>query len=75
MDDALHMAPLFAGLDNDSADALRATMSDVDLPRGRVLFHEGDVGDALFVTVSGKIKLVRKANDGRENLLAVRGTG
>jgi len=75
MDDALHMAPLFAGLDNDAADALRSTMTEVELARGRMLFQEGDPGDALYVMISGKIKLVRKANDGRENLLAVLGPG
>ena len=75
MDDALHMAPLFAGLENDAADELRANMTDVDLARGRILFHEGDPGDALYVVVSGKIKLGRKSPDGRENLLAVLGPG
>lgn len=75
MDDALHMAPLFAGLDNDAADALRSNMTEVELARGRMLFQEGDPGDALYVMITGKIKLVRKANDGRENLLAVLGPG
>ncbi len=75
VDEALHTAPLFAGLDDDAADALRATMTDVDLPRGRALFREGDTGDALYTVVSGKVKLGRKAADGRENLLAILGPG
>ena len=39
------------------------------------MFHEGDPGDALYVIEAGKIKLARRAADGRENLLAILGPG
>ena len=68
-------APLFAGLEREAADALVATMAPVELARGEVLFHEGEPGDRLYVVRDGKIKLGRRSNDGRENLLAVLGPG
>ena len=40
-----------------------------------MLFHEGDTEDRLYVVVSGKIKLGRSGSAGRENLLAVLGSG
>lgn len=73
MEQDVRQAPLFAALDQEAADALRATMRPVALKRGEVLFVEGDPGDRLYVIVDGKVKLGMKSADGRENLLAVLG--
>ncbi len=75
MDDVVRRAPLFAALDDDAASALRASMVEVDVPRGHVLFAEGDPGDRLYLVTQGKIKLGRTSADGRDNLLAVLGPG
>jgi CRP/FNR family transcriptional regulator, cyclic AMP receptor protein len=45
----------------------------VDVPRGQVVFHEGEPGDSLYIVLAGKIKLGRKSSDGRENLVALMG--
>jgi CRP/FNR family transcriptional regulator, cyclic AMP receptor protein len=71
----LRRAPLFDGLDEESARALRRQMSDIKLSRGEHLFLEGQDGDRLYVVLDGKIKLTRTAADGRENLLSVIGPG
>jgi CRP/FNR family transcriptional regulator, cyclic AMP receptor protein len=71
----LRRAPLFEGLDEESARALRRQMSDVKLSRGEHLFLEGQGGDRLYVVLDGKIKLTRAAADGRENLISVLGPG
>ncbi|ADG75978.1 transcriptional regulator, Crp/Fnr family [Cellulomonas flavigena DSM 20109] len=68
-------APLFAGMDEESSRALIDSMKVLDAARGDVLFHEGEPGDRLFLVRDGKIKLGRRSNDGRENLLAVLGPG
>ena len=73
--DALAHASLFSALDEDAAAALRATMVPVEVPRGGVLFNEGDPGDRLYVINEGKIKLGATSNDGRETLLAILGPG
>ncbi|HEY9349751.1 MAG TPA: Crp/Fnr family transcriptional regulator [Acidothermales bacterium] len=75
MSDVLSRAPLFSALDDDAAAALRASMTEVTLPRGETLFREGDSGDCLYVITDGKIKLGRAATDGRENILAILGPG
>jgi CRP/FNR family cyclic AMP-dependent transcriptional regulator len=71
----LRRAPLFEGLDDESARALRRQMSEVKLSRGEHLFLEGQDGDRLYVVLDGKIKLTRAATDGRENLISVIGPG
>ena len=75
MNDLLRSALLFRELDDEAASALRASMVEVKLARGEVLFREGDDGDRVYVVADGKIKLGRTAPDGRENLLAVLGPG
>jgi CRP/FNR family transcriptional regulator, cyclic AMP receptor protein len=69
----LAQSPLFEALDADSAAGLELALSRRKLPRGHVVFAEGDPGDRLFVVLDGKVKLSRAAADGRENLLAVLG--
>ena len=75
MQDRLRTAPLFAALDDDAAAALRASMIEVRLAKGDVLFTEGEPGEKLFLIESGKIKLGHTAPDGRESLIAVLGAG
>jgi len=74
-DDALSEAPLFEGLSEEDARALRASVTVVKLDRGERLFSEGDAGDRLYIILSGKMKLTKAAPDGRENLLSVHGPG
>ena len=50
-------------------------MTSTHVPRGGVLFREGERGDRLYVIVTGKMKLGRSSADGRENLVAVLGPG
>lgn len=73
MEGLLARVPLFAALDAESATSLEATLTKRRLPRGHVVFSEGDAGDRLFVILDGKVKISRAAADGRENLLAVLG--
>ncbi len=71
----LDRAPLFAALDEEAAASLRASMDEVHLRRGQTVFLEGEPGEHLYVVTAGKIKLGRRSADGRENLLAIIGSG
>ncbi|MCL2454456.1 MAG: Crp/Fnr family transcriptional regulator [Micrococcales bacterium] len=77
VDDVVLRAPIFAGLDRQATAALIDMMTTVELERGDgvTLFDEAEPGDRLYVVCEGKIKLVRHAGDGRENLLTVLGPG
>lgn len=75
MDGVLATAPLFAGLDEATAELLGSAMTTRSVDRGHIVFREGDTGDRLFIVLDGKIKISRSAPDGRENLLAVLGPG
>lgn len=67
--------PLFEALDPTEAAHLATAMTRRSVPRGHVLFREGDPGDRLFIVLAGKVKISRSATDGRENILALIGVG
>lgn len=73
MNDPLAMAGIFQGVDPSAAQALKASLEQVNFPRAHVIFAEGEPGDRLYIILSGKVKIGRRSPDGRENLLAVFG--
>ena len=73
MDEVLAQSGLFQGLSEEAVDPVASRLEMITLPRGRVVFNEGEPGDSLYIVVSGKIKLSRRSPDGRENVLAVMG--
>lgn len=75
MDAVLNQSPLFASLDQEGASALRELLTEQSVSKGKVLFHEGEAGDHLFLILEGKIKLGHASIDGRESLMAILGPG
>ncbi len=73
MDEVLAKAGLFQGVDAEAAEALASSLQYGDYSRGEQVFSEGEQGDTLFVVISGKVKIGRRAADGRENMLSVMG--
>ena len=71
MDDAFMQSALFSALDPEGAAALRASLTATDVPKGAVLFHEGEPGDRMYIIVEGKVKLGQTSADGRETLLSI----
>ncbi len=73
MEETLARAGIFQGVEPAAAEALAQTLESVEFPRGHVIFAEGEPGDRLYIITSGKVKIGRKAADGRENLLSIMG--
>ena len=73
MDETLTRSGIFQGVDPEAAEALAKEMDTVEIRKGEVVFNEGEPGDSLYIVLSGKIKLGRRAADGRQNLISVMG--
>ena len=56
---ALRSAPLFATLPASDLLPVANLSTDIDLDEGEVLFHEGDLGDAIYVVVRGTVAIER----------------
>ncbi len=73
MDEVLARAGLFQGVAPEAAEALAGSLTYSDYTRGEHVFDEGEQGDTLFIVLQGKVKIGRRAADGRENMLSVMG--
>jgi CRP/FNR family cyclic AMP-dependent transcriptional regulator len=67
---SLAAIPFFGGLDPVALERLAGTMRARRFRRGEVIFHIGDPGDALFVIVSGEVKISLPSETGDEAILA-----
>ena len=56
---ALRAAPLFSAVPADALLPVAALCSTTELDAGEVLFHEGEIGDALYVIVRGGVRVER----------------
>ncbi|MGI8722841.1 MAG: Crp/Fnr family transcriptional regulator [Geodermatophilaceae bacterium] len=73
MNDVLARSGVFQGVSVEAAEPVAEALERLDLPRGTTVFSEGEPGDTLFIILKGKVKIVRRAPDGRENVLSVMG--
>ena len=62
--------PFFSGLDARSLESVGRGMRARRFRRGEVIFHQGDPGDALFIVMSGAIKIMLPSDTGDEAILA-----
>ena len=68
--ESLSTIAFFSGLDAPALERLAAGMRSRSFRRGEVIFHLGDPGDALFVIVSGEVKISLPSETGDEAILA-----
>jgi CRP/FNR family cyclic AMP-dependent transcriptional regulator len=57
--EALRRAPLFAGLSHKELAELARHSEDVEVPAGKVLAREGEIGHEFFVVVEGEAEFTR----------------
>ena len=68
--EALRSVPLFASLDDDAARDLRSLLSERDVPQNTRLFRQGDMGDAMYLIESGRVRISIRDEDKQEVTLA-----
>ncbi|HVG31248.1 MAG TPA: cyclic nucleotide-binding domain-containing protein [Pyrinomonadaceae bacterium] len=68
--EALRSVPLFASVDDEDARALVGLLKPRSLPRGALLFRQGDAGDAMYLVEAGRVRIFVTDEDGDEVTLA-----
>src|SRR5205807_7783902 len=68
--DAIRSVPLFASLDDEAANDLRNLLRIRDVPSGAPLFRAGDLGDAMYLIESGRVRIAITDDDEKEIVLA-----
>jgi CRP-like cAMP-binding protein len=67
----LDATELFAALPPDVLEQLRTKTTIRALPKGDLLFSQGDASNELFVISEGRIAIATRSSDGRESMVAV----
>lgn len=67
----LRQVPLFSNMDDNDLLHLAHVVHRKSVPKGHVLFREGDPGDEFLVVVEGSIKVEINSEDGKELTLAI----
>lgn len=65
----LRKIPLFSFLDDDQLAEIDGLIMERTYNRGRIIFVEGEPGEAVFFLKSGRIKISKQSEDGREQIL------
>jgi CRP/FNR family cyclic AMP-dependent transcriptional regulator len=71
----LQRVPLFANLGETELARVAEVARERGYPKNSVILFEDDPGDALFVVVTGSVKVVLIGEDGREVILSVLAAG
>ncbi len=66
---------LFSGLDDQEIASLRAAATIKQYAKGSVILLQGDLGDGLYLVLSGEVKVTILGDDGRELILGFLKTG
>lgn len=67
----LHQNVLFADLEPLELEAIASICRRRQVPKGSIIFYAEDPGNACYITVEGKVKIVVHAGDGREHILGI----
>ncbi len=71
----LRKVGFFSELEAKDLAAIRDVAEVRPFQKGKLLFCEGDRGDALYLVLKGKVKATLLAEDGREIILSLLGPG
>ncbi|HUW65631.1 MAG TPA: Crp/Fnr family transcriptional regulator [Spirochaetia bacterium] len=65
----LRHIPIFAGLDQEELAEIAKLVIERRYGKRRIIFMEGEPGEAVFFLKSGRIKIAKTTPDGREHIL------
>jgi CRP-like cAMP-binding protein len=73
--DFLTNLPLFRQLGSDEIDRIAEDATEIDAPRGSILFRRGDPCSGFHIVIYGQVKLALQAPQGHERVVELAGPG
>lgn len=64
---------LFQDLEPVELEAIASIARKRQVPKGSILFYVDDPGNACYIVIDGKVKIVVNSGDGREHILGILG--
>jgi len=67
----LRKVPLFAEMDESELKSIASLASSIEVKKKNIIVQEFDMGDSMYVILSGEVKISTYSADGREIVLAL----
>ncbi|SFL60135.1 Crp/Fnr family transcriptional regulator [Pelosinus propionicus] len=71
----LREIPVFSKLPENQLEIIHNHTIERRFRKGMIVFHEGDAGEGFHYVKSGKVKVLRTSDDGREHIIKILGAG
>ncbi|ADL08959.1 Crp/Fnr family transcriptional regulator [Thermosediminibacter oceani] len=75
VEEALKKVYIFSGLSDGDLAKIRGLVNTRHYKKGTVIFFEGEPGEAVYFIKSGKVKVYKSDDEGREYILHIFGEG
>ncbi|CAN7602672.1 patatin-like phospholipase family protein [Acidovorax sp. LjRoot129] len=70
-----HLRNFLHGIEPDALEMLRAHLEWVEVPGGSTLMSQGEPGESMYLTVSGRLRAYVRSDDGAQRRVADMGRG
>jgi len=70
-----HLRALFGDIDTATLELLRGQLEWVFIAGGQTLMTQGEAGDSMYLSISGRLRAYARAEDGSERMLREMGRG
>jgi len=68
-------SPFFANINHADLLKIAQIMKERSCRKNTILFSQGEPGDAIYFVMSGKVKIFKTSEDGKEHTLTIAGPG
>ncbi|TAH67862.1 MAG: Crp/Fnr family transcriptional regulator [Anaerolineaceae bacterium] len=70
-DSCINLVPIFNHLEDSQKDEILGLINSIKCKKGEMLYRAGEVSDSLYILSSGKIKIYRLSESGKEQLVRI----
>lgn len=67
----ISLVPIFNHLEEKQMDEIMETTQSVSYKKGEIIYHAGDPSDSLYIVNTGKIRIYRLSESGKEQLVRI----
>mgnify|MGYP000921568847 CR=1 FL=1 len=71
----IEIVPIFSNLNYDEMMEIAGIITQKTFEKGELIYFSGDKGEKLYVIHTGKVKITRLSDDGKEQVIRVLGPG
>ena len=67
----INLVPIFNHLDDNQKDEILGLINSLKVKKGEMIYRAGELSDSLYIVSSGKVKIYRLSESGKEQLVRI----